>query len=393
LQSSSLTLFRYLVEQKVVNVENGELELALLCVSYLTFPGFEADSEEAELLIFVPLGYYGFIDYAFAYWSRHLDACLRLQALKDSLQEVGEATEAFVEMHWTEPLVKAKVRKPFIERWRPLENNKNLDKLVLAGWLAQRQLFASAKPDTSEQVLILHQTFAYIWKHLEETWKTTVQRDRFQAVYGCDIFKCPRVNCTRFYNGFTSQQLRDGHVPKHERAFFCSFPGCAMATLGCATFKELQKHEIEYHGTIVIDDSDAEYPESPAEKVSFQCTQCDAKFTRKNNLKIHMRKHIAPNQKKFICSQCGKCFARQGDRTRHESSTHSSTKIFTCGGTLKNGLTWGCGQEFNREDTLSRHWKREKWKTCILPKEQEEALEAANPGSSVGPSNVPTPNA
>jgi hypothetical protein len=42
---------------------------------------------------------------------------------------------------------------------------------------------------------------------------------------------------------------------------------------------------------------------------------------------------------------------------------------------------------------LSRHWKSEKWKTCILPKEQEEALEAANPCSSVGPSNVPTPNA
>jgi hypothetical protein len=319
---------------------------------------------------------------------------LRLQALKDSLQEVSEATEAFVEMHWTEPLVKATVRKPFIERWKPLENNKNLDKLVLAGWLAQRQLFASAKPDTSEQVLILHRTFAKIRKHLEETWKTTAHRDNFKAMYGSDIFKCPRVNCTRFYNGCTSQQMRDGHVPKHERAFFCSFPGCAMATLGCATLKELQKHEVEYHGSIVIDDSDGEYPERPVEKVSFQCLQCDAKFTRKNNLNIHFRrKHLEADHKRSICSQCGKRFGRQGDRTRHESSTHLSTKTFTCGGTLKNGLTWGCGQEFSRRDTLRRHWESEKWETCILPKEQEEALEAANPSSSVGPSNVPTPNA
>ncbi|KAH7090600.1 hypothetical protein FB567DRAFT_438198 [Paraphoma chrysanthemicola] len=386
------TAKRYLVDEKVVNVEAGELELANLCVSYLAFPCFEPNNGDAELEVFAPLGHYGFLDYAYALWSRHLDACLRLPDLKDSLQELREATEVFIETHWTEPDVKPTVRKPFIERWKPLESNNNLDRLVLAAWLAQRQLLSSAKLDPRERVLTLSDTIAKVRGFLEKTWETATQNDDFEVMYGSDMFKCPRVNCTRFYNGFRSRQLRDDHAPKHERAFFCSFPGCAMATLGCATLKELHKHEAEYHGTIDVDDEDAEYPEMPPQKVSFQCTQCDAVFTRNNNLKIHMRKHNAPNQKQFICSQCGKPFARQGDRTRHESTTHSGSRSHVCGGTLKNGSLWGCGQEFNRGDTLSRHWKSEKGKNCLRPKEQEEAAESANSISSAAPSNVGTPN-
>lgn len=167
-----------------------------------------------------------------------------------------------------------------------------------------------------------------------------------------------------------------------------------MAILGCTTLRELHRHENEYHGSFNLDDDEQEYPEMSPEKTSFQCTQCDAKFTRNNNLKIHMRKHIAPNEKAFICPQCGKSFARLGDRTRHESTTHSSAKIFACGGTLQDGTPWGCGREFNRGDMLNRHWKSEKGKTCISAKQKEEADDAISTSrsTSVQPSTAPTPN-
>jgi DNA-directed RNA polymerase subunit RPC12/RpoP len=393
-QLHKLKCFRYLVDHKVVDVGAGELDLALLCIGYLSFPGFDIDNDDTEVLIFVPLGYYGFLEYAYVYWSRHLDACLRLQISKDILEEVCEATEVFIDMHWIEPQTRTIVRKPFIDRWRPLENNGNLDRLAIAAWLAQRQLIASTKSNVDEQVLTLYRTVTNVRQCLEEVWATTNEPDRFRSMYGNHVFKCPRPNCVCFYAGFISKQLRDDHVPKHERSFFCSFSGCSMAILGCTTLKELHKHETEYHGTINYDDDDdeLEYPELPAEKTSFQCSQCDAKFTRNNNLKIHMRKHNAPNQKAFICSQCGKSFARLGDRTRHESTTHSGAKTFVCGGTLKFGLSWGCGREFNRGDMLSRHWKSEKGKSCIRPKEQEETIEAANSNAAAQLPNSSTPS-
>jgi hypothetical protein len=387
---SRLICSRYLVDKDIVDVGAGELELASLCIGYLSFPGFESDRNDAELAIFVRLGYYGFFDYAYAYWSHHLDACVRLKRSRDELEEIREAAEVFTDLHWIEPQTKVVIRKSFIDRWKPLENGNNFDKLLLAGYLGQRQLIASTNINIHEQVLSLYETVSKIRRSLEEEWRKMIEPGRLRTMYGTSIYKCPRPNCVHFYNGFATEALRNAHVPKHERSFFCSFPGCAMGTLGCATLRELQKHETEYHGTIDFDDDEPDFPETPAEKSSFQCNQCDAKFTRNNNLKIHMRKHTAPNQKAFICSQCGKSFARLGDRTRHESTTHANAKTFTCGGTLENGFAWGCNREFSRGDMLSRHWKSGKGKTCISPKEQEEALEAAS--MSVFSSSAPTPS-
>jgi hypothetical protein len=390
-QYRMLTQSRYLIDKDIVDVVAGELELANLCIGYLSFPGFDSDNDDADCAVFISLGYYGFCDYAYAYWAHHLDACARLKRSASDLDEIREAAEVFIDMHWSEPQTKTIVRKSFVERWKPLENNNNIEKLVLAGYLAYRQLVASSKINSDEQVLSLHQTIAKVRQRLENDftstrWTTTNEPDRFLTIYGDDVFKCPRVNCMRFYKGFRTRSLRDEHVPKHERSFFCSFPSCPMGTFGCATLKELQRHETEYHGTFNFDEDELDFPELPAEKSSFQCSQCDAKFTRNNNLKIHMRKHNAPNQKAFICTQCGKSFARLGDRTRHESTTHSNAKTFACGGSLQNGSTWGCGREFSRGDMLSRHWKSEKGKMCLRSKEEEEAATSSTSSTSVLPS-------
>jgi len=367
--------FRYLIDQEIVDIGAGELELAYLCITYLSLPCFERNVDGKDLAVFIPLGYYAFFEYAYAYWSNHLDSHVRQKDPRCDLEEIRETVEAFIDMHWIEPRAKTVPRKPFIDRWKPLENNNNLEKLVVAGYLAQQQLNASKSPVVDEQVLSLQQTITKVRRSLEEASTSTGDMDRFRSMYGEKIFKCPRASCVRFYDGFKTEQLRDEHIPKHERSFFCSFQGCAMGKLGCATLKELQNHETEYHGMFNLDEDELDFPEAPVEKSTFQCIQCDAKFTRKHNLGIHMRKHNAPNQKAFVCSHCGKSFARLGDRTRHESTTHSMAKVFACGGTLKDGSSWGCGREFNRGDMLIRHWKSERGKVCIGIKEREEALE------------------
>ena len=75
-----------------------------------------------------------------------------------------------------------------------------------------------------------------------------------------------------------------------------------------------------------------------------------------------------------MCSVCGKAFARQHDRKRHEG-LHSGEKKFVCRGNLKDGNHWGCGRRFARADALGRHFRSEAGRVCIRPLLEEEAQE------------------
>lgn len=79
-----------------------------------------------------------------------------------------------------------------------------------------------------------------------------------------------------------------------------------------------------------------------------------------------------------MCTVCGKAFARQHDRKRHEG-LHSGEKKFVCKGELSHspGQTWGCGRRFARADALGRHFRSEAGRVCIKPLLDEEAADRA----------------
>jgi len=80
------------------------------------------------------------------------------------------------------------------------------------------------------------------------------------------------------------------------------------------------------------------------------------------------------DERPFVCSVCGKAFARQHDRKRHEG-LHSGEKKFVCRGNLKDNNHWGCGRRFARADALGRHFRSEAGRVCIRPLLEEEAQE------------------
>lgn len=73
---------------------------------------------------------------------------------------------------------------------------------------------------------------------------------------------------------------------------------------------------------------------------------CSRKFTRKDNIKYHLRTHDMSRQRPFECDKCDKTYFRAIDLTRHVSVTHDKVRAYKC--------SW-CGLKYTRKEALKRH--------------------------------------
>ncbi len=357
---------------KWIDTSSEDCQIAKLCLSYFSLPGFEIELPLLNVQSNVLQGYYSFFDYAIAYWCQHLQAAISSSKDSLSIDELSESIEIFLDQHWVEPKYQSPVPKNLTEKLSVLQARGYFEKLVIAVAIGRRQLSVYSSPKSDENVLDLYSLINRI-RHELENPAAIANSDlaKIQEFYGQNLFKCPRMSCKFFYHGFSQKEHRDEHIAKHERAFFCSFPNCPMSTLGYASAKELSKHENEKHN---IDFNDAEFPDPDLDKPEqvFPCPHCDRQFTRKFNLNQHLRTHSKNAiEERFTCKFCQKSFKRNGDKSRHETTQHSESKKFICGGMLSDGTNWGCGKAFNRGENLARHYKSKRGSKCVPPKSIE----------------------
>lgn len=82
---------------------------------------------------------------------------------------------------------------------------------------------------------------------------------------------------------------------------------------------------------------------------------CGSTFTRRFNLRGHLRSHTEERPYKCEWPGCNKGFARQHDCKRHQNLHSAKSQINAC---------QGCGKTFSRLDALNRHLRSEGGSEC-----------------------------
>ncbi|RBA12653.1 hypothetical protein FPRO05_04103 [Fusarium proliferatum] len=407
---------------RYIDIVAKELELACVCIDYLNLPAFACQPTKERVLN----GDYGFMDYAVLNWIRHLEVgTLNVSGHEDKVGELSESFETFLRNHWRGPATSVPISegtKKRLECFKALDFYDQLEQSV-ASWKNQLRLSKGVK--SREVALDLGDLTLSVRKVLEDIVTSSSDPSIHKTIndkYGNMIFKCPRLTCQFFVNGFLTEKERDEHLDKHIRPYRCRDEGCRGSIFGFASMRERDKHLRVTHrdeashdrefptdedvarsmrNDIVTQETPTAQEEAPSPQPEaghlsesdfesdsvlepgpeeqsqlrsrergkprhFQCPHCPNVYGKRFNLKSHLQSHT--DERPFPCPQCTKAFARQTDLTRHQK-THQE-KQHVCRGVLGNGATWGCGKAFSRADTLKTHHKSEAGQRCILPFEQ-----------------------
>ncbi|CAM1506219.1 Fc.00g058600.m01.CDS01 [Cosmosporella sp. VM-42] len=271
----------FVLESENLEAEAIECDHALLCLNYLSHPCFQSGLQEPARRHFAKNGYYSFQDYAVAMWNSHLKSLLEeAQALLNNpttgLQYAEKAASALDNFYH-------KYRRALEivnEQQEPVSGNdieeakrscQSFEKQAFYEHLVQiwahviehqrRQFKERNKVSINELGEILEKNRAVIEAmDLNPENDGTVVFPRAE-LYGDKVYKCTRVTCAYFYEGFDSKEARDHHLNRHERPYPCTIPGCALQPFGFSSNKDRDKHIQTYHADTL--DQPGAFPQPP----------------------------------------------------------------------------------------------------------------------------------
>jgi Zinc finger, C2H2 type len=322
----------YVTKTQHVQISVVECELASICLQYLTFRCFEKQVDSKELENYIFKGYLAFQDYAVSKWFQHLIAlarefdmsCFNGNEHEDDLVTVGGAMEDFLSLHEDEVLAEGspdQVRDD-CQKLSHLSFHENLVS-ILSHVTSHLEKGADSRNEVCPKALgqALVRNREAIEKVHSRSDLSQEQRSILNKYYGMRIFKCPKVTCPDFFEGFLDPKSRDRHFNGHRRPWVCEEPYCTYGDFGFISGRDLDRHMRDFHPDKC--DFSAVFMSPPAKvpSTTIKCEICHKKFSRKFHLNNHTKAHNG--ERPYSCAECGKSFTRANDCKRHEKTIHS----------------------------------------------------------------------
>ncbi|KAJ4353074.1 hypothetical protein N0V95_003669 [Ascochyta clinopodiicola] len=216
-----------------VHAPSIECELAALCLRYLTFPCFDMNevSDQQELKELVLEGHLTFQDYAVAKWFHHVNAFvssgpefMHESPSRDTyLDDMSAALEDFMlkynDVDWVQNIVDVCKAKCSVFQGLPMHDR--LVQLTSHIFTVQQRGF-----DARHEVSIksLAAVLERNRKLLEELPSSKLfdnnDLDKYRQFYDHErLFKCTKITCRYFSEGFKDAKARRKHVNIHEQAY------------------------------------------------------------------------------------------------------------------------------------------------------------------------------
>lgn len=200
----------YAAASKHIDLSPGELALANLCVDYLNMSGFRRGTSDLTALVLG--GYYGFMDYAAAHWVRHVEEAASDADKEDvMIKDLAESLTALLDMHFTAPRKQLPISQGNKERLQVFENLARFHDLEQTVVWARKELTFFGETRDSERALDICLVVGEVRSELERAIDgartgSAKDADDLEAMYGPKPFKCSRLSCRYFYDGFVTAQ-------------------------------------------------------------------------------------------------------------------------------------------------------------------------------------------
>ncbi|KAF5714150.1 heterokaryon incompatibility protein het-E-1 [Fusarium globosum] len=208
------TATKYLVRNGTVNLFQEHIDMALFCCRYLSSRPFTS-SKSQNITADIHSGYFGYLDYAAAHYTIHIQKSEASELSTDSALKLEATRKATLD------LAKTIFGDSAVQPEERDRTAQDLKSAIEDNVLAVRTLIGLQR-ETSETAI-------------------------FDATEGPLRYKCHRVRCAKFAVGFSNEAALKKHFAAHERPFRCPHSDCFAHTVGYASPKRLESHNEAFH--------------------------------------------------------------------------------------------------------------------------------------------------
>ncbi|CAJ0546596.1 Ff.00g012230.m01.CDS01 [Fusarium sp. VM40] len=222
----------YLVQTKEIDLQTENAKMALFCTEYMISRPLTPGLPKLEIQEYASKGYYGFHDYAAAFWWKHIQQVLAASELDTELaRKVLQAADRYVTDIGEIDQIKA--LDDSSKEIQSLKKKLGGIPQNLRDWDSMRiyEMRAVAVRDAME--VLINQPYE--------------QKEATLALYGPWRYKCRKPWCQFFSCGFEDAQQQHTHINQHELPFTCEYQGCHATEVGFGTETDLKTHTRRWH--------------------------------------------------------------------------------------------------------------------------------------------------